>query len=176
MNGEKDYYNVTEDKLQEYEKNREECSHVRTFEKDGVSYPIPDLIGSTRIIAVDEDMIGAKEITFGFSEFAPRSSVHKPHTHTDCEELMYILEGQGIGGLNGVDFLCKENDILFVPKGAEHYFFNPFDKPCKFIFLYTKGSLKKAGYAIASNGYNEIGANIEEFQKSGKNRFDNQKG
>lgn len=155
-----------------YLKNREECPYVRTFEKDGVSYPIPDLIGSTRLIAVDEDTIGANEVTFGFSEFAPCSSVHKAHIHPNSEEIMYILEGRGVSGLNGVDFICEPGDILFVPKGAEHYFYNPFDKPCKFIFLYTKGSLKSAGYGVASQGYGEIGGDIENLQKAGVNKFD----
>lgn len=163
---------ISQEELDLYHKNREECPYVRTFEENGVSYPIPGLIGSTRLIAVDEDTIGAKEITFGFSEFAPQSSVHKAHTHPNSEEIMYILEGSGVSGLNGVKFICKPGDILFVPKGAEHYFYNPFDVPCKFIFLYTKGSLKNAGYAVASQGYGEIGEDIEKLQKAGVNKFD----
>ena len=155
-----------------YEENREKCPYIRTFEDDGVSYPIPDLIGSSRLIAVDEDTVGAKDITFGYSEFAPKSSIHKPHTHPECEEVMNILEGRGISGVNGVDFVCRKGDILFIPRGAEHYFYNPFEEPCGFIFIYTKGSLKKAGYAMASNGYNEIGGEVEALQKNGENTFD----
>lgn len=157
-----------------YARNREESPYVRTFEKDGISYPIPDLIGSSRLIAIDEDTVGAKEITFGYSEFAPGSSIHKPHIHPDCEEVMYILKGRGISGVNGLDFICKEQDILFVPRGAEHYFYNPFDEPCGFVFLYTKGSLKRAGYKVASNGYNEIGGDVETLQKAGENTFDSE--
>lgn len=167
-------FDISPEKEAMYARNREESPYVRTFEKDGVSYPIPGLIGSSRLIAIDEDTVGAKEITFGYSEFAPGSSVHKPHIHPDCEEVMYILKGKGISGLNGMDFICKEGDILFVPKGAEHYFYNPFDEPCGFVFLYTKGSLKKAGYVVASNGYNEIGGDVEALQKAGENTFDNE--
>ena len=167
-------FNITPDEEALYARNRELTPYVRTFEEDGISYPIPDLIGSSRLIAIDEDTVGAKEITFGYSEFAPGSSVHKPHIHPDCEEVMYILKGRGISGLNGMDFICKEKDILFVPKGAEHYFYNPFDESCCFVFLYTKGSLKGAGYTVASNGYNEIGGDVEALQKSGVNRFDSE--
>lgn len=163
---------LTKEELKNYEYNRNISQYVLNFKDDGVSYPIPDLIGSTRLIAVDEDTVGAKEITFGFSEFAPLGAVHKPHTHPDCEEIMYILSGKGIGSLNGEKFIAKEEDILYVPKGAEHSFYNPFDIPCKFLFLYTKGSLKRAGYTLASRGGEDVGTQVEEAQKSGNNEFD----
>ena len=162
----------TKEEREQYEKNKMEAPYFRTFEKDGVSYPIPDLIGSTRLIAVDQDTVGANELTFGFSEFSPATSVHKSHTHPDCEEIMYILEGRGIGGVNGVSAILEPGDILFVPKGEEHWFSNPFDEPCKFLFLYSKASLKKAGYALKSESYREIGDKVEELQKSGMNQFD----
>lgn len=172
MNTEKEIFTITPEKEAFYAKNREISPYIRTFAKDGVSYPIPDLIGSTRLIAVDKDTVGADEVTFGLSEFAPMSSVHKKHIHPDCEEIMYILKGRGIGGVNGMDTICQEGDILFVPKGAEHWFYNPFQEPCRFLFLYTKSSLKAAGYALESNGYNELGGIIEELQKSGNNPSD----
>lgn len=167
----KDYSTITEEERILYEKNKIESPYFRTFERDGVSYPIPDLIGSTRLIAVDQDTVGATELTFGFSEFSPASSIHKSHTHPDCEEIMYILEGNGIGGVNGIDAILGPGDVLFVPKGAEHWFCNPFNKPCKFLFLYSKGSLREAGYALKSGSYEEIGDKIEKLQKSGMNQF-----
>ena len=168
----KDQIVITEEERKLYEKNKLESPYFRTFERDGVSYPIPDLIGSTRLIAVDQDTVGANELTFGFSEFSPTSSVHKSHAHPDCEEIMYILEGRGIGGVNGIDAILEPGDVLFVPKGEEHWFYNPFNEPCKFLFLYSKGSLKKAGYALKSGSYQEIGDKIEELQKKGQNQFD----
>lgn len=165
---------ITETQLAVYEQNRKDTPYIRTFEEDAISYPIPDLIGSTRLIAVDKDTVGANEVTFGFSEFNPKSSVHKSHSHPDCEEIMYILEGCGITGVAGTEAILRKGDILFVPKGAEHYFYNPFEEPCKFLFLYTKGSLKDAGYALKSDSYREIGEEIEALQKSGNNKFDEQ--
>lgn len=167
-----DHFVLTEEEKERYQKSKKESSYLRTFEEDGVSYPIPDLIGSTRIIAVDQDTVGANELTFGFSEFSPKTSVHKSHTHPDCEEIMYILEGHGIGGVSGDTAILDPGDILFVPKGEEHWFYNPFDEPCKFLFIYSKGSLKKAGYALKSDSYKEIGDQIEALQKSGRNHFE----
>ena len=160
---------LTPEFLAQCEQNRVASPYVRNFQDDGVEYPIPDLIGSSRLIAVDEASVGAREVTFGLSEFAPGGAVHKPHTHNDCEEIMYILAGEGIGGLRDTVFVAREGDIIFVPKGVEHYFYNPFAAPCRFVFLYTKGSLKAAGYALKSTGYNEQGAQIESRQRAGTN-------
>ncbi|MEG2216628.1 MAG: cupin domain-containing protein [Clostridia bacterium] len=165
---------MSDETLAAYENNKKKSPYFRTFEKDGVSYPIPGLVGSTRLIVVDQDTVGANEVTFGFSEFAPASSVHERHTHPDCEEIMYILEGRGVGGVNGIDAVLGKGDVLFVPKGSEHWFFNPFDEACKFLFLYTKGSLKDAGYALQSSSYQEIGEQVEALQNSGNNKFDGQ--
>lgn len=165
---------ITAAKRKQLAENRKESIYVRTFEEDGVSYPIADLIGSSRLIAVDEDTVGAQEVTFGFSEFAPKTSLHKQHIHPYSEEIMYILEGCGVSTIGDIEVLCEKGDILFVPKGMKHSFYNPFEEPCKFIFLYTKGSLKKAGYAIASKGFGEIGGEIEALQRAGVNKFDGQ--
>lgn len=172
MSTNKELANITPEEEAVFAKNREESPYVRRFEKDGVSYPIPDLIGSTRLILVDEDTVGAHEITFGFSEFAPKSSVHKLHIHPNSEEIMYILKGRGVSNVAGLNVMCEEGDTLYVPKGVEHSFYNPFPEPCSFLFLYTKGSLKEAGYALASAGYHEIGDEIQKLQKLGTNKFD----
>lgn len=170
----KENTNITAEEMAVFEQNRKDSPYIRTFEEDAVSYPIPDLIGSTRLIAVDKDTCGANEVTFGFSEFSPKSSVHKRHSHPDCEEIMYILEGCGVGGVDGTDAILRKGDILFVPRGAEHWFYNPFDVPCSFLFLYTKGSLKAAGYALKSASNRDLGEEIEQLQKSGNNKFDEQ--
>ncbi|MFR5601334.1 MAG: cupin domain-containing protein [Lachnospiraceae bacterium] len=165
-------FGLTSEEEKQLIQNRENSPYLRILERDGVSYPIPDLIGSSRLIMVDRDTTGAREVTFGFSEFAGRSAIHKKHSHQDCEEIMYILSGQGVGGVGGVDTLCKAGDTLFVPRGEEHWFYNPFDEPCRFLFLYTKASLKEAGYALESAGYGEIGEEVEKRQESGNNQFD----
>lgn len=152
--------------------NRDRTIYVRTFEKDGVSYPIPDLLDTTRLIAVDRDTVGAQDISFGYSRFAPKKAMHKKHRHNDCEEIMYVLKGRGVGGCEDIDTMYFPGDVIFIPRGAEHYLYNPFDEPLEILFLYTKPSLKEAGYATESKGNSEIGEEIERSQKNGTNRFD----
>ena len=112
---------------------------------DGRNEPIPDLEGASRIILVDEERVAAEDITFGYSKYEPGTSVHKRHTHPHAEELMYILSGRGKAGVNDEEFDVAKGDTIWVPRGAPHWFYNPFDDPCDFIFLYTRSNLKAAG-------------------------------
>ncbi len=115
---------------------------------EGRSEPIKDLEGASRVILVDAQEVGAEDVTFGFSRFAPHTSIHKKHAHPEAEEIMYILKGRGISGCGDEEFEVQAGDTLWMPRGATHWFYNPFDEPCEFIFLYTRASLASAGYAL----------------------------
>ncbi len=119
---------------------------------EGRSEPIKDLEGATREIFIDAQEVGAEDITFGFSSYAPHTSIHKKHSHPEAEEIMYILKGRGMCGVENQEFEVKPGDTVWVPRGANHWFSNPFSEPCDFVFLYTRASLAKAGYALAPRG------------------------
>jgi quercetin dioxygenase-like cupin family protein len=99
--------------------------------------------------------VSANEITFGHSRFAPRTSVHKKHIHRNAEEIMYILSGRGVAGVNDQETVVTSGDTIWVPKGAVHWFSNPFDEPCEFVFLYTKSSLTKAAYEMVDGEHRD---------------------
>ena len=117
--------------------------------EDGRNEPIPGLAGASRIIMIDEEQVGAQDITFGYSKYSPKSSVHKKHSHPHAEEIMYILSGRGIGGVNGEEIELTAGDTLWVPRGAVHWFYNPFEEICEFLFLYTRPTLQTAGLQSA---------------------------
>jgi mannose-6-phosphate isomerase-like protein (cupin superfamily) len=112
---------------------------------DGRNEPIPGLEGASRVILVDEERVAAEDITFGYSKYEPGTSIHKRHSHPHAEELMYILSGRGKAGVHDEEFEVGEGDTIWVPRGAPHWFYNPFDEPCDFIFIYTRPTLKAAG-------------------------------
>ncbi len=116
--------------------------------EDGRSEPIKDLDGASRLILIDKDTVGAEDITFGFSRFEPKTSVHKKHAHPDAEEIMYILSGRGITGIKDQEYEITSGETLWVPRGETHWFYNPFDEPCEFLFLYTRNSLSAAKYKL----------------------------
>lgn len=115
---------------------------------DGWNEPIKDLDNAKRIILVDKDTVGAEDITFAYCKFEAKTSTHKRHVHKDAEEVIYILSGRGVSGLNEEEVEMVQGDTMFVPRGAVHWFYNPFDEPVEMIFIYTRPSLKSAGYQI----------------------------
>ena len=128
--------------------------HILKLE-DGRVEPIKDLMKSKkesalRRVLVDEKMGGAEHLTFGYARFEPKTSYHKKHIHPAAEEVFYILSGKGIGGVgDGTEEIeIVAGDTVWVPKGAVHWLYNPFEEPCEILFIYAAASLASAGYEI----------------------------
>jgi len=115
---------------------------------DGRNEPIKDLDNARRVVLVDRDTVGAEDITFAYCRFEAKTSTHKRHVHADAEEVIHILSGKGISGLDETEVEMVKGDTMFVPRGAVHWFYNPFDEPVEMVFVYTRPSLKSAGYRI----------------------------
>ncbi len=115
---------------------------------DGRNEPIKDLDNATRIVLIDKDTVGAEDITFAYCKFEPKTSVHKKHIHKDAEEVIYILSGRGMSGVGDKEVEMGKGSTMFVPRGAVHWFYNPFDEPVEMLFIYTRPSLKLAGYEV----------------------------
>jgi quercetin dioxygenase-like cupin family protein len=115
---------------------------------DGKNEPIKDLDNAKRIVIVDRDTVGAEDITFAYCKFEAKTSSHKKHIHEGAEEVIYILSGKGISGIDETEVEMKQGETMFVPRGAVHWFYNPFSEPVEMLFIYTRSSLKSAGYKI----------------------------
>ena len=115
---------------------------------EGRIEPMKDLDNAKRVVLVDKDTVGAEDITFAYCKFEAKTATHKKHTHTDAEEVIHILSGRGISGLEEEEVEMKQGDTMFVPRGAVHWFYNPFDQPVEMIFIYTRPTLHAAGYRI----------------------------
>ena len=141
----------------------EKNPYIMNFVDNGKDTAIPDLIGCKRRIIIDGETAGSEALTYGLATFAPKTSVHKKHAHADCEEIMYIVSGRGIGGVGDYpETEFKPGDTIYAPKGVTHWMYNPFDEPCEMIWIYTKPSLAQAGYALESSNYKEIGSDVDE--------------
>ncbi len=116
--------------------------------EEGRNEPIKDLDNAKRVVLVDNDTVGAEDITFAYCRFEAKTSAHKRHIHKDAEEVIHILSGRGVSGLDETEVEMAKGDTMFVPRGAVHWFYNPFDEPVEMIFVYTRPSLKSAGYQI----------------------------
>lgn len=166
---------ITKEEIEQWSKNREGYPKYMQPSSEGVYYPIPKLENAYRSILIDEDTTGAEDFTLGFCRFEPGAS-HEPHAHAECEECAYMISGRFVGGVAkdmddpGVEIIWEPGDILFVPRGYYHWFYNPFDEPQTHVFMYTRKSLKTAGYSIQSQGFKEIGGDIEKLQQAGENK------
>lgn len=115
---------------------------------DGRNEPIKDLDNAQRIVLVDEKTVGAEDITFAYCRFEAKTATHKRHVHKDAEEVIYILSGKGISGVQDTEVEMRQGETMFVPRGAVHWFYNPFDEPVEMLFVYTRPSLHSAGYKV----------------------------
>jgi len=116
--------------------------------EEGRNEPIKDLDNATRVVLIDKDTVGAEDITFAYCRFEAKTSVHKKHIHQDAEEVIYILSGRGMSGVGNTEMEMGKGETMFIPRGMVHWFYNPFDKPVEMIFIYTRPSLKSAGYKV----------------------------
>jgi len=117
--------------------------HILKLE-DGRIEPIKDLMKSEKELAlrrvlVDGERGGAKNLTFGYAKFDAKTSYHKKHIHPNAEEIFYILSGKGIGGVEegAEEVEIVKGDTVWVPRGAVHWLYNPFDSPCEILFVYA---------------------------------------
>jgi mannose-6-phosphate isomerase-like protein (cupin superfamily) len=70
--------------------------------------------------------------------FAPGSSAKPPHSHSDCEESIFLLSGSGEMVLKGGEMRSvKEGDYLLMRKNEIHMLKNTGQSPMKAICFYS---------------------------------------
>jgi quercetin dioxygenase-like cupin family protein len=78
--------------------------------------------GSVQWAAREGDPPGA-ETTGGLAVFdAGKSNVE--HVHPDCEEVVYVLDGQVEHTLGGQSTILAAGDLIVVPRGVPHRLIN----------------------------------------------------
>ena len=83
------------------------------------------------------------------AQFFP-GAVHKKHSHTNCEEIYYIISGHGLAGA-GVDRVeVTAGQFHYIPAGVEHWLHNLSDTdPIHVIGVYIgSGSVAETGYVF----------------------------
>jgi quercetin dioxygenase-like cupin family protein len=80
------------------------------------------------------DMAGI--LSMGRITLEPGASIGE-HTHPDTEDLYLILEGQGVGLLNGERFPLGPGDLFVVKAGGSHGLLNDTKAPLTFLGVLT---------------------------------------
>ncbi|MGZ3691745.1 MAG: cupin domain-containing protein [Pseudobdellovibrio sp.] len=79
----------------------------------------------------------AKEKQMGAFELIvpPKANVPPAHSHSQNEEMVYVIEGVLRYSVDGVSRDLKVGDSMFTPKNSVHGFSNPFDQTAKAIVV-----------------------------------------
>ncbi|MEY3379537.1 MAG: cupin domain-containing protein [Limnohabitans sp.] len=92
---------------------------------DGVSWNILGQVYTPKQITDD---------SFSWHAVFPEETFVPPHTHPDQDEYIYILEGRIDLTLDGLTNSANSGDLVRLPRGIPHGFFNNSGKPVKALF------------------------------------------
>ena len=82
---------------------------------------------------------GAQEGGLGLFEMKvpAGANVPPPHSHTDTEECVYVLEGVLRYTVDGVTRDLKPGDWMSTPRGSVHHFSNPISELARALVMLT---------------------------------------
>ena len=92
---------------------------------DGVSWNILGQVYTPKQITSD---------SFSWHAVFPEETFVPPHTHADQDEYIYVLEGRIDLILDGATQSATVGDLVRMPRGIPHAFFNNSGKPVKALF------------------------------------------
>ncbi len=80
-------------------------------------------------------------------------AVHAKHRHENCEEIYYVISGQGLAGAGPDRIEVHGGQFHFIPRGVEHWLHNLSDTdPIEVIGIYAgAGGVKDTGYVFMGN-------------------------
>ena len=61
---------------------------------------------------------------------------HGTHVHYKSDELLFCISGEAIQAIDGVEYLMKPNDAMFIPKGVPHWMKNSGTTPFVVLGVY----------------------------------------
>jgi len=79
--------------------------------------------------------VGAKYLKINITEYAPGTE-HKLHRHPDQEEVIFVLEGEGISRTDEGNKPIRAGSFVFVPADTDHATINVLkDRPMKALII-----------------------------------------
>ena len=81
------------------------------------------------------DPAGA-ETTVGLAVFEPGKG-NVEHIHPNCEEVVYLLEGEALHTLGEQQTILRAGDLIVVPRGVPHRLFNDGRAPARACIIFS---------------------------------------
>jgi len=111
-----------------------EVSMGRTGVKEDEREYVPVDWGRTKNIFGPEN-VGTKYLKINITEYAPGTE-HKLHKHPDQEEVIFVLEGEGISRTEDGDKPIRAGSFVFIPANTDHATINILkDRPMKAVII-----------------------------------------
>lgn len=92
---------------------------------------------------------GSENCTMFRAHFPPHAR-HMKHSHSNSDELFYMIRGHGASGAGEKEYEMKAGSAHFIPKGVTHWLRNLSDKePIEVVGVYlSAGDLEASGYVF----------------------------
>lgn len=104
--------------------------------------PVVQVPGREVRNAVSRDVSGSEQMTMQIVDVLP-GAVSKPgHTHTDCEEIIFVHSGEGDIMIDDKVHHMKPGDIVFLPRGVRHMTRNPGKEKMRLFCAFSSCDLK----------------------------------
>lgn len=69
---------------------------------------------------------------------------HDRHNHPESDEVLFIMEGEGVQTVADSEFPVGPGDSIFIPMGTMHSTFNTGWKQMRLLAIYSPGGAEKA--------------------------------
>lgn len=92
---------------------------------------------------------GSKDCTM-FRALFPPGARHMKHSHSNSDELFFMIRGHGASGAGNQEYEMKAGSSHFIPKGVTHWLRNLSEtEPIEVVGVYLNaGNLKESGYVF----------------------------
>lgn len=102
---------------------------------------------------VSAEALGSRDLTMQVIDVMP-GAVSKPgHMHNNCEEVIYVVSGDGDILIDGEVHHLSAGDAVFVPRGKPHLTRNPGAETMRLVCVFSTTALKEGMVGVPDLDY-----------------------
>jgi mannose-6-phosphate isomerase-like protein (cupin superfamily) len=86
--------------------------------------PVKQITGRKIMDLVNGEITGSKKMSLRITDVLPEETASPGHTHTACEEIIFVSSGHGRIKIEDETYEMKQGDAIYLPQGVRHLFKN----------------------------------------------------
>ena len=103
--------------------------------------PVP-ANGFVRNILTRGQTASENDFSIGTQTVAPGCLIRE-HTHDRNEEVIHVLEGEGVARIDGIEHPISRGSTVFIGRNRRHHFINRGSGPLTFLWFFMPGGLDR---------------------------------